>query len=82
MIDWSAVTDRHAAYIVVLEENIREDDAQATLSALGMVRGVASVKPVVASAEVHVAQERALHRLRSEVAAVLWPQRNAGGVSA
>jgi hypothetical protein len=34
------VTDRHSGYIVVLAEDIREDDAEGTLNALRMVRGV------------------------------------------
>lgn len=41
------MTDRHAAYIVVLAEDIREDDAEHVLNALRMVSGVVSVEPVV-----------------------------------
>jgi hypothetical protein len=52
------VTDRHAAYVVVLEEDIRVDDAQEILTALRMVRGVAAVEPVISSFEVHVAKSR------------------------
>ena len=43
------MTDRHAAYIVILAEDIREDDAEdSVLAALRMIRGVASVEPVAA----------------------------------
>lgn len=42
------MTDRHSGYVVTLAEDIREDDAQAVIAALGMVRGVLSVEPVVA----------------------------------
>ena len=28
------MTDRHAGYVVVLDDSLREDDAQATLNAL------------------------------------------------
>jgi len=44
------MTDRHAAYLVILEEDIREDDAEeGVLNAIRMLRGVASVQPVTAS---------------------------------
>jgi hypothetical protein len=52
------MTDRHAAYIVVLEENIREDDAEATLTALRMISGVVGVTPVISSYEQLIARER------------------------
>ncbi len=43
------MTDRHAGYIVVLAENIREDDAaEGILNAIRMIRGVLSVQPVLA----------------------------------
>jgi hypothetical protein len=43
------MTDRHAGYIVVLEKDIREDDAEETiLAALRMIKGVQSVQPIVA----------------------------------
>ena len=52
------MTDRHAGYIVTLATDIREDDAEGTLNALRMVRGVISVEPVVSNIEVHIAEER------------------------
>lgn len=52
------MTDRHSGYIVTLAEDIREDDAEYILNALRMVKGVASVKPLVGGWEVHVASER------------------------
>lgn len=44
------MTDRHAGYIVTLADDIREDDAVHTISALKMIKGVISVQPVVADA--------------------------------
>lgn len=52
------MTDRHAAYIVVLGDDIREDDAEATINALRMVKGVVKVEPVVADYNLHIAQAR------------------------
>jgi hypothetical protein len=61
------VTDRHAGYIVTLPEDQREDDADATLQAIRMIRGVVSVEPVVADAALHVAEHRAWYALRGDV---------------
>jgi hypothetical protein len=52
------MTDRHAGYIVILREDIREDDAQAIMTALRMVSGVAFVEPVIASYEQVMARSR------------------------
>lgn len=43
------MTDRHAGFLVTLDRDIREDDAEAIAAALRMVRGVAKVTPVPAS---------------------------------
>lgn len=61
------MTDRHSSYIVVLESDIREDDAEATLAALRQIRGVLTVEPVVASYEQHVAENRAMHAMRMKL---------------
>ena len=53
------MTDRHAGYVVVLDRDIREDDAEATLNALRMVRGVIRVEPVVADPAMMLAEGRA-----------------------
>lgn len=61
------MTDRHAAYIVTLAEDIREDDAEAVLAALRMIRGVLSVEPVVSTFEVHIAEARARAEMGTKV---------------
>ena len=52
------MTDRHAAYLVILEDDIRDDDAAGVIGALWHVKGVASVEPVVSSYEFAVARTR------------------------
>ena len=53
------MTDRHAAYIVTLADDVRADDAEQIIAALGMVKGVLSVKPVVAdNFAAHIERER------------------------
>lgn len=39
------MTDRLNGFVVVLESDIREDDAQATLAALRQIKGVLTVEP-------------------------------------
>jgi hypothetical protein len=40
------MTQRHSGYLVILGEDIREDDAESTILALKMIKGVQSVEPV------------------------------------
>jgi DNA-binding phage protein len=41
------MTDRHMGYVVVLDHDIRSDDAEYILNALRMVKGVQQVTPIV-----------------------------------
>lgn len=68
------MTDRHAGYIVTLAENVREDDAEAIITALKMVRGVLSVEPVVADHQTAIGQSRADREWRDKLAKVLFEQ--------
>lgn len=40
------MTDRYAGFTVVLQEDIREDDAEFLLTALRMLKGVLEVRPI------------------------------------
>ncbi|MCW2930014.1 MAG: hypothetical protein JWM19_976 [Actinomycetia bacterium] len=53
------MTERHAAYIVILDEDVREDDSVHAMNAIRMIRGVASVEPVTADYELVIATRRA-----------------------
>lgn len=55
------MTDRYAAYIVVLEDDYRDDSSavEAIMTALRMVKGVAGVKPVIHTYDTHIAKMRA-----------------------
>ena len=55
------MTDRHSGYIVVLEKDIREDDAERTIEALKQIKGVIGVTPIVANSESHSASCQAYH---------------------
>ena len=67
------MTDRINAFVVILETDLRTDDAEATVSALRQIRGVLSVEPHVSRLEDFVAQERARQALASKLWDVLYP---------
>lgn len=62
------MTDRHNGYYIVLEKDIRDDDAEATIAAIKQIRGVLSVTPNIAGFDEHIAEMRA----RSDLAEKLW----------
>ena len=61
------MTDRHAGYIVVLKENVREDEALHIITALAMIKRVASVEAIDSSPEFVIAERRADDRWRKAV---------------
>lgn len=62
------MTDRYNALTVALERDIREDDAEAILNAIRMIRGVLAVIPKVVEASDWMAQQRA----KTEISKRLW----------
>jgi hypothetical protein len=70
------VTDHHAGYIITLAEDVREDDAEAIVTALRMVRGVLDVRPVVADVAVAMAQLRADNTWRGRLQDLLRETRD------
>jgi hypothetical protein len=70
------MTDRHAGYIVALEKDIREDDAEAIINAIQMVRGVLSVEPIVADGSLWLAEQRARDDYREKLWRVLYPKKD------
>ena len=52
------MTERHAGYVVTLEENIREDDAAQTIAAIKQIKGVLDVAPITADPMLVVATAR------------------------
>ena len=62
------MTDRHSGYIVTLAEDIREDDAEAVIAALKMIKGVIAVTPVVHDHAMLIAEQRLADQWRG----MLW----------
>lgn len=71
------MTTRHSGYVVVLEEDMREDDASSIIDAIGLLRGVLSVKPIERGCNLdqHVAEERVRHELGQKLLRVVYPNR-------
>lgn len=55
----AAMTDRYGAYIVVLDQDYRDDSGgEHVLDAIRMIKGVIKVEPVVSTYEMHMAHAR------------------------
>ena len=65
------MTDRIHSITVVLGKDIRIDDAEQIISAIGMIKGVIKVTPNVSDIGDHVAYERARQDLASKILDVL-----------
>ncbi len=61
------MTDRINSVIVVLEQDIRDDDAKSILDAILMVKGVLTVDPQVADIASHVAHRRVTNEILEKV---------------
>lgn len=60
------MTDRFHSLTVVLDHDIRDDDAEPILNSIRMVRGVLSVKGHVADLTSNMAENRAKDDLRQK----------------
>jgi hypothetical protein len=67
------MTDRYNTLTVVLDHDIRDDDAEPLVAAIEQMRGVLSVKGNVTSISDHMAEERALRRWRTKIHELFWP---------
>jgi hypothetical protein len=65
------VSDRYAGFVVTLTANIRDDDAKATVAAIGQIKGVLTVTPIGASPELAIAEGRARLAVYNRVLATL-----------
>ena len=68
------MTDRFNALTVVLESDIREDDAQALMSAIRLLHGVIEVKGNVSDPLQLVCDARARRELGEKFFAILYPK--------
>jgi len=53
------MTDRYKGFLITLDKQIRDDDAEHIINALKMIRGVQSVKPYIKGMEDYMEYEKA-----------------------
>jgi len=68
------MTDRYHALTVILEKDIRSDDAESLISAIKMIKGVLNVKPRISDATTWMAEERARMELGKKLLDILYPK--------
>lgn len=67
------MTDRFHSLQVILEKDVRSDDAEATMNAIRRIRGVAEVTGIVADMDSNMAQVRARLELGQKLIEVIHP---------
>jgi len=65
------MTDRLKGVLVTFDHDIREDDAEQIIAAIGMIKHVADVKPMVRTHEDLMARVRVDGEWRKKLAALL-----------
>ena len=68
------MSDRFHSLTVVLEKDMRDDDAKSLIQAIKQLRGVINVTGNVANIESHMAEERARHELSKQILDILYPK--------
>lgn len=61
------MTDRYIALTVILDREIREDDAEPVIEAIRMIKGVSKVTPVVSNPDTHYAYDKARREIMKNV---------------
>jgi hypothetical protein len=69
------MTDRYHTLTVVLEANMRDDDAEHLMAAIRCMKRVLSVHGVVANYESIMAEDRAKRELGEKLWNVIYPER-------
>lgn len=67
------MTDRVHSLTVALEKDIRTDDIEPLVEAIGQLRGVLKVKMHVSNIASHMAEERARQALGKKLWEILYP---------
>ena len=61
------MSDRHHAYTVVLQKELKDEDSINVIEAIRMIKGVADVVPQVADHQFYVGREQARRELLEKV---------------
>lgn len=65
------MTDKYYALTVILEKDIRADDAEKMIEAIQMIKGIKDVKPLVSDPVSWMAEERAKRELADKLFQIL-----------
>jgi hypothetical protein len=65
------MSDRYNSLTVILEHDLKDEDAEPLIEAIKQFRGVLSVTPTVSDMLAHFAEERARNELREKLWRVL-----------
>ncbi|MEX3240471.1 hypothetical protein [Serratia quinivorans] len=68
------MTDRYHSITVVLDREVREDDAEFILNAIRMIKGVASVSGNVSDSSHYAAVEQARLEIREQIYKIIYPR--------
>jgi hypothetical protein len=68
------MTDRYNAFIVILEKDIREDDAESTIEAIKRIKGVLDVKPQINDIGDDIAQSRVRAEIGEKLMEIVYPK--------
>ena len=67
------MTDYHSLSVTLIKDT-QDENAQHIIDAIGMIKGVLSVKPHVADIETNMAEDRARSELSKKLLEGLYPQ--------
>lgn len=65
------MTDRHDGYIVTLDRDVHEDDAQEIINALKMIKGIVAVDPIKSDIGTLIAKQHAKYEIINQIYEVL-----------
>lgn len=68
------MTDRLKGLVVTLDQDYRDDDAEAIINAIRQIKGVLSVSTSIATGEDHFNRTRIKYELGEKLWAVLYPK--------
>lgn len=68
------MTDRFHSLTVVLEQDIRSDDAENLMQAIKMMKSVINVRGNVSDPESYMAEERARYNLGRKLLGIVFPK--------
>ncbi len=61
------MTDRHTGYVIALDKDFREDDAQEIITALKMVKGVIGVEPIIGGSAIVTTEMAVQNRVKQKL---------------